>query len=69
MSKKQILFELIISGAYDTCRESNKKLDALIKEGYIIVNATPILSGKCCYTYTSAIVYVLEKEVEVIENE
>lgn len=44
-------------------KEDVDALQKLLKDGWKIVIAIPIQYGKSCYTYTSHIHYVLEKEV------
>ncbi len=65
MKKEQKYFERTISG-YDW-QEREEEFYRLLNNGWRIVIAIPIQSGKSCHTYTSEIHYVLEREVEVDE--
>ena len=49
------------------CKEDEKEFYNLLENGWKVILAIPIQSGTSCYTYTSEIHYVLEKEVEIDE--
>ena len=51
------------------CGDSRERLYDLLNNGWKIILAIPIQSGQSCHTYTSAIHYVLEREVEINEKE
>ena len=62
MSKEQKYFERIINGYGE--EESGEEFRKLLEDGWKIVIAIPINSGKSCHTYTSKIHYVLERGLE-----
>lgn len=59
--KEQKYFERSLG--YDWQKDETKFYE-LLKNGWKIILAIPIQSGQSCYTYTSEIHYVLEKEVD-----